>query len=216
MLSIVIREREGLPEFDLAKIDEEATVEDLFKPIQVAAEDRLLPKRDHPRRLASCAGCINNCCRRYRILPDHIFLSKALHLLGLDLASFGRTYLVLGDKDDFIEFNGRHCPFLQGNLCSVYAIRPAFCRFFLCVASSDRLEKLKGSVLLLAEMALKLRMIDAGLLPATQTETAGMEKNPWLKAEEYSQVRLRACCDDYLWEWLNMPPELAYLQDRRT
>ena len=201
---------------ELLQVKGTATVEDLFVPLQLATDDASLPKREHPRRMAACAGCSNNCCRRFDILPD---LLTTLHLAkhyGLSWHDFIVQYVHWDEDSPFAEFQGRHCPFLEADLCTVYALRPAFCRFYLCVPQGERLEKLKAQVLLLGEVALRDALISEGLASAAQTaryrsshaEVADWPSfNPCAKLQHYKDILLQDCCSGRLWEWLQLPVE---------
>lgn len=209
MLKIIYRELEGRLGLDIAELDAKATVADLFIPLQSAADDPDLPKSDNPARLVACAGCRNNCCRRYRIQPDLIAIHNLQAKMLLNLFELSRQYLDCNGTDAAILFRGRRCPFLSGELCSIYEIRPAFCRFYLCVPRSERLQKLCGSVLVSAEHALWDFLATQGVISGkTQRSRIIFPRkaiNPWQAAQAYEQITLQSCCDELLWEWLQQP-----------
>ena len=209
----IVEGQEGL---ELINLDENATVQDLFVPLQLATDDALLPKREHPKRMATCAGCSNNCCRRFDILPDLLTTRKLAQYLGQTWHDFILHYVFWDEDSPFAQFRGRHCPFLSTNLCAVYAARPAFCRFYLCVPQGERLEKLKAQILLLGEVALRHELIANGL--ASQAQAAHYARshqevldwpqhNPLANAQSYADVLLRDCCSLRLWQWLQLPVE---------
>ncbi|MCL2498555.1 MAG: YkgJ family cysteine cluster protein, partial [Symbiobacteriaceae bacterium] len=133
MLSIIYRDIEGATGLELAAISPTATVASLFPPLQLAGDDPLLPKREHPARLAVCAACRNNCCRRYPIVPDVIAVRHLATKFGYSIENFAKKYLTLPDNFLLAEFQGSSCPFLSQELCTVYDLRPLLCRFYLCV-----------------------------------------------------------------------------------
>jgi len=193
----------------LVALGKAATVADLFIPYQHGADDPLLPKRDHPRRLAPCAGCSNSCCRRYAVMPDiltvRMLQKQVFGTVGAEtFKQVVLRYLQLKTDQPFAVFRGNPCPFLAGDLCTIYENRPAYCRFFLCVPSCESLERLKGSVLLLGELALREQLISANLEPAhwrgERWSPAGLPSlNPFVEATSYDEVTLQSCCSEELW-----------------
>ena len=217
MLSIVNCQIDGHSGLELFSIDDYASVADLFVPIQAATDDPDILKPDHRLRYATCAGCANNCCRRYAIMPDWLTVQALCSSWQMNLQSFTKKYLRLEQDQTFAEFKGRRCPFLdlQSNLCNIYFQRPAFCRFYLCTPSGEKLEKLKSQVLLLGEIALSQHLVSAGLGSVTWQRMAARNhelfdkphSNPFNTAIEYENIILRDCCSDRLWDWLQTPIE---------
>jgi Fe-S-cluster containining protein len=211
MLRLVYSDIEGEKGIILESINSSATVADLFAPLQKAADDILIAKREHPKRFAACAACHNNCCRRFRIMPDLLTVKNLLVFLGMDFDCFITQYLDISEDQLFAEFRGRVCPFLKDNLCTIYEIRPAFCRFYLCVPQCERLEKLKAQVLLLGESALRQTLLQRGRVPQAwqNHDFSWSEKpksNPFFQAVSYDQVTLHSCCSETLWQWMLLPP----------
>jgi Fe-S-cluster containining protein len=65
-------------------------------------------------------------------------------VLGLSDTAFCETYLVDSEEDDGFNFNTLPCPFLEGNLCTVYSSRPDDCRSFPHLENKDRIFSLSS------------------------------------------------------------------------
>jgi len=82
-----------------------------------------------------CRKC-GNCCRLIGVPFDYFDLSSIATLLKLGVEQVITTYLgeVLDAKDGHIEYRFTKarlpCPFLTGNLCAIYAVRPDPCRAY--------------------------------------------------------------------------------------
>ncbi|MGI6344061.1 MAG: YkgJ family cysteine cluster protein [Bacillota bacterium] len=212
---------------DVSVTDPDATVADLLAAMQQPADDPTVFKPFHKQRYAICAGCVNNCCRSNRITPDLVSALALAASLGLSLQQFARAYLNCAADLPYPEFRRRPCPFLRNDRCSVYRDRALICRLYLCTPMSDRLEQLRGAVLLAGETALQQRLLELGIGPhqwqparqrqslrqryqrgelsqeryrreQEQLETL-LEHNPFREGKGYGSVRLVDCCPDWLW-----------------
>jgi len=97
---------------DDAKLD--AWVDQLAAPI-VAAID--------------CTRCAN-CCRALQVGLDHADVERLADGLGLPVAVVLEHFVERDVDDEWGVFRARPCALLDGNLCSVYAHRPAVCRLY--------------------------------------------------------------------------------------
>jgi Fe-S-cluster containining protein len=78
-----------------------------------------------------CTAC-GNCCREISPVLDDEDIERLSRGLGISSGNFKERFLVKDDNDyseGFI-FNKRPCPFLKGNVCSYYELRPEDCRSF--------------------------------------------------------------------------------------
>ena len=78
-----------------------------------------------------CTAC-GNCCKKVLPTLEQEDIERLSHGLDTTPEAFKRQFLVKNDEafsEGFI-FKKKPCPFLKGNLCSHYALRPTACRSF--------------------------------------------------------------------------------------
>lgn len=73
-----------------------------------------------------CTVC-GHCCRTLQIVVDDFDIGRLARRLNVPPAAVMRRY-VKREKDGDLVFNRQPCPFLSGNLCTVYEDRPQACR----------------------------------------------------------------------------------------
>lgn len=73
-----------------------------------------------------CTAC-GHCCRTLQIVVDDFDIRRLAKRLGQKPEVVKRKY-VTREKDGELVFNRQPCPFLDGNLCTVYEDRPQACR----------------------------------------------------------------------------------------
>ncbi|MBS1797242.1 MAG: YkgJ family cysteine cluster protein [Acidobacteria bacterium] len=73
-----------------------------------------------------CTDC-GHCCRTVRPEVDQTDIARIAAFLGISAPEFTEKYLRSGDRDE-LEMKSLPCPFLVGNECSIYDVRPALCR----------------------------------------------------------------------------------------
>ena len=78
-----------------------------------------------------CTTC-GNCCKEVSPALDQEDIEILAHGLGTSIDQFRQQFLVENDKNfsEGLIFNKKPCPFLKGNLCSHYELRPEACRSF--------------------------------------------------------------------------------------
>lgn len=76
----------------------------------------------------SCTDC-GNCCRVLRPVLDDEDIDRIAPRLGTTNEEFTAKYLRT-DEDGAFEMAAVPCPFLDGNICEIYEIRPTECREF--------------------------------------------------------------------------------------
>ena len=78
-----------------------------------------------------CTTC-GNCCKEVSPALDQEDIERLAHGLGTSIDQFRQQFLVENDKNfsEGLIFNKKPCPFLKGNLCSHYELRPEDCRSF--------------------------------------------------------------------------------------
>ena len=76
-----------------------------------------------------CTTCAN-CCREMKPTFSEEDVSRVAGRLGMDLQQFINTYLQKTEPGESKPWETRitPCPFLKGNLCSIYEDRPGDCR----------------------------------------------------------------------------------------
>lgn len=229
-LEIFTTEIDGEQGLDVRIWSHKATVHDLLLALQAPANDPTVFKPYHKARYARCEGCTYNCCKPNDITVDLIAAEALAHVLGLSLRRFAEAYLKLSSDIPYPEFKRRPCPFLQDNRCTVYQERALICRLYLCTPMTDKLEKLRGAVLLAGEAALRRRLSELGLGPKAwqdkelraalherynQGEISRADwdeyseqleilsnKNPFQNGKGYTDILLQECCTDTLWAFL--------------
>ena len=76
-----------------------------------------------------CQTC-GNCCKEILpVLKENDAINMARHL-NLSINEFKKQYLVETETSDGYTFNTNPCPFLEGNSCSVFDVRPEDCRSY--------------------------------------------------------------------------------------
>lgn len=230
---------EGETGLDVVIHDPSATVADLLMAMQAPADDPSVFKPYHRQRYGRCEGCVTNCCKSNDIVIDLVAAEAIASRLSVGLRQFASGYLRLNDDLLFPEFRQRPCPFLVANRCSVYQERALICRLYLCTPMTDRLEKLRCAVLLAGEGALRQRLVELRLGPASwaagtlraslraryqhgELDTARWHEeqeqldlllthNPFLEGAQYDQARLIDCCTDTLWGRLMQPSSRQWI-----
>lgn len=77
-----------------------------------------------------CTQCAN-CCKRLWPPVTTEEVTRLAQRLGMTETAFRDRYVRLFEGEECIA--GGPCPFLDGNLCSVYEDRPAVCRRYPCL-----------------------------------------------------------------------------------
>ncbi len=98
-------------------------------------------------RKIDCTAC-GNCCREISPVLDQEDIERLSRGLGISPANFKERFLVKDDRnysEGFI-FNQKPCPFLKGNLCSHYELRPEACRSFPHLDKEEFVFRLVGVV----------------------------------------------------------------------
>lgn len=98
-------------------------------------------------REVDCTAC-GNCCKEISPVLGDEDIERLSRGLGISRKNFKEQFLVENDKkysDRFI-FNKRPCPFLKGNLCSHYELRPEACRSFPHLHKEEFVFRLIGVV----------------------------------------------------------------------
>ncbi|MDH7570831.1 MAG: YkgJ family cysteine cluster protein [Armatimonadota bacterium] len=78
-------------------------------------------------RQVDCTAC-GRCCQVLEVSLDDEDIARLAKRFGLSPRAFARRYVAGRGKERC--FGARPCPFLRGNVCSVYAERPKACRDF--------------------------------------------------------------------------------------
>jgi len=98
-------------------------------------------------REIDCTAC-GNCCREISPVLEQEDIERLSRGLGISPENFKERFLIKGDKDyseGFI-FRKKPCPFLKGNLCSHYELRPEACRSFPHLHKEEFVFRLIGVV----------------------------------------------------------------------
>jgi len=98
-------------------------------------------------REIDCTAC-GNCCREISPVLDQEDIERLYRELGISPENFMKRFLVKDDKnysEGFI-FDKKPCPFLKGNLCSHYELRPEDCRSFPHLHKEEFVSRLIGVV----------------------------------------------------------------------
>ena len=77
--------------------------------------------------IIDCKQCAN-CCRSMRIRITDADIPRISKHLGMKHKEFIASYLRRDEDGDYYIKTSPPCPFLKGNLCSIYEIRPEKCR----------------------------------------------------------------------------------------
>ena len=82
-------------------------------------------------REIDCTAC-GNCCREISPVLENKDIERLSNSLGTSIEQFRIQFLVENEKNfsEGLIFNKKPCPFLKGNLCSHYQLRPEACRSF--------------------------------------------------------------------------------------
>jgi Fe-S-cluster containining protein len=73
-----------------------------------------------------CRSCAN-CCRTRQPVFSRVEVQRIAAYLGLTLEEMRTRYLTSDAETGKYITQGLPCPFLDGNLCSIYEVRPAVC-----------------------------------------------------------------------------------------
>jgi len=116
--------------------------------IDVEALDAIVHRLfDHVSMEIDCTVC-ENCCREVSPALDQKDIERLSHGLGTSSGQFKRQFLVKNDKrfSEGLIFNKKPCPFLKGDLCSHYELRPEDCRSFPHLHKEEFVFRLIGVV----------------------------------------------------------------------
>ena len=83
---------------------------------------------DEVWRQIDCTDCAN-CCRKLQIVVDCDDIDRLAQHFRLTAKEFRKRHVVKGEDGELV-LNRRPCPFLEGNICSVYDHRPKACHDF--------------------------------------------------------------------------------------
>ena len=92
-----------------------------------------------------CKTC-GNCCRVIKPVLRQKDIEKLSQGLKVSITSFKDKYLVKRENGEGYTFNKRRCPFLSGNLCSLYAYRPEDCRSYPHLHKKDFISRLINAI----------------------------------------------------------------------
>ncbi len=94
-----------------------------------------------------CTAC-GNCCRENLPALEEEDIERFSRGLGISPENFEERFLVKNDKNysEELIFNRKPCPFLKGNLCSQYELRPEACRSFPHLHKEGFVSRLIGVV----------------------------------------------------------------------
>jgi len=94
-----------------------------------------------------CKMCAN-CCRTVSPGLDQEDIARLSQGLRMDTEGFKQQFLMKDEKNFSEEwiFNKKPCPFLKGNLCSHYELRPESCRSFPHLHKEEFVFRLLGVV----------------------------------------------------------------------
>ena len=98
-------------------------------------------------REIDCTAC-GNCCREILPVLERGDIARLSRGLGISPKNFKERFLVKDDKnysEGFI-FNKKPCPFLKGNLCCHYELRPKDCKSFPHLHKDEFVFRLIGVV----------------------------------------------------------------------
>ncbi|MCE5196268.1 MAG: YkgJ family cysteine cluster protein [Negativicutes bacterium] len=230
MLTLEMSYESGEAQLVLRALSQTATVADLLRAMQLATDDADLLKPRLQTRYGVCAGCRANCCHHYDVTPDYLSVRRLADRQQLDVTAFARKWLDLSENLAFPQWKKHPCPFLKDELCTIYQERALICRLYLCTPMGDSLEKLRCAVSLMGEGALRLMLVRAEIAPKAwgyraladdlklrlrqgnltrahyedEMEQLHLmtERNPFLWAADYSEIRLADCCTDDFWALL--------------
>lgn len=94
-----------------------------------------------------CTAC-GNCCREISPVLEQEDIQRLSQGLAMSPESFKKRFLVKNDRNysEGFVFNKKPCPFLKGNLCSHYELRPEACRSFPHLHKEEFVFRLIGVV----------------------------------------------------------------------
>ena len=90
-------------------------------------------------RQIDCTACAH-CCRTMLIAVSHTDIERLSKRLGITPGEFQVKYVSASEHGEMI-LADQPCPFLEGNLCSVYEDRPDDCRSFPNLHHEDMWER---------------------------------------------------------------------------
>jgi Fe-S-cluster containining protein len=86
--------------------------------------------------IIDCKQCAN-CCRSMHIRITEADIPRISKHLGIKESEFIATYLKRDEDNEYYIKTSPPCPFLKGNLCSIYDVRPEKCRGYPFTDRSD-------------------------------------------------------------------------------
>ena len=92
------------------------------RQLQVLVDDTTAQVWQH----IDCRACAN-CCRTRHALFTRAEVERIATYLGLPVAEIRARYLTSDGETGKYITRTLPCPFLDGNLCSIYPVRPAVC-----------------------------------------------------------------------------------------
>lgn len=97
------------------------------------------------KKEVDCTKCAN-CCKEISPLLNSKDIEVLAANLHLTRSAFHEKYLVESEDDEGFNFKSLPCPFLAGNLCSVYSFRPWDCRSYPHLHKKDRISHMNTIV----------------------------------------------------------------------
>jgi len=91
-----------------------------------------------------CQAC-GNCCKNMRPALDQKDMKRLASHFSMSRDEFKAEYLVKDSEGEFV-VRKKPCPFLSGNLCSVYQDRPEACRSYPHLHKKELVFRLMGVV----------------------------------------------------------------------
>ena len=94
-----------------------------------------------------CTTCAN-CCRELQPTFSEEDISRVARRLGMDRQQFINTYLQKTQKGESNPWETRTtpCPFLKGNLCSIYEDRPGDCSDYPHLYKADFISRIWATI----------------------------------------------------------------------
>lgn len=76
-----------------------------------------------------CKRC-GECCRKVSVHPYEIDFGKVADYLHVSLKELANRYLTVATATNGKTVNHKPCPFLKGNDCTIYPVRPSPCKSY--------------------------------------------------------------------------------------
>lgn len=92
-----------------------------------------------------CTACAN-CCRCFSPILEKEDIQRLSAHMGLSIPQFIERFLSQNSGDDVYLVKNQPCPFLKGNLCSQYDLRPEGCVSFPHLDKDDFIFRLTNVV----------------------------------------------------------------------